>query len=103
MADIHVRENGATVKVSPADRIVVHLPENATTGYRWSLSPLPGGIEMESDDVLLAERPAAGAGALRVMVFRGRRPGRAKIVLLLARPWERQSPVDRFFVNVSIR
>jgi len=100
MADIEVTASGATVTASPADRIVIRLAENATTGYQWSVAEA-GGFDVESSELLLPGSAAPGAAGQRVVRLRPRGPGRARVRLHLKRAWE-PGPVDRFDLDVIV-
>jgi inhibitor of cysteine peptidase len=88
MSDVEVRENGASLSVCTADRIVLDLPENPTTGYRWQIVQLPDSLEVVSDDFDPPASMAPGAGGRHRFVFAARSSGRGTTVLKLVRPWE---------------
>lgn len=101
MADIEAGASGATVSISPSDRVVVRLPENASTGYLWSVTELGDGLEVASDQHILPGQAAPGAAGERVLLLRPRKPGRAQVSLHLKREWEPE-PVDRFELEVNV-
>jgi predicted secreted protein len=106
MADIEVTISGTTVTVTPADRIVIRLAENATAGYQWSVTEAGEGLDVESSELWPAGSPgpggpAPGAGGQRVVRIRPRGPGRARVRLQLERAWEPE-PVDRFDLDVIV-
>lgn len=101
MTDIEVAASGAVVNATPGDRIVVRLPENASTGYQWSVAELGAAVEIESDELLLPGTQAPGAAGQRVLRLRPRGPGQTRVVLRLQRRWEPE-PVDRFEFDVIV-
>jgi inhibitor of cysteine peptidase len=101
MADVEVRNSGTTVTVTPADRVVVRIPENATTGYRWSVSEVDGPLVVESDDSVPAAEPVPGRGGEHVVVVRARAAGQGRVALDLKRPWETE-PIEHFDVRVDV-
>ena len=101
MADIEVRSSGGIVRASPADRIVVRVPENATTGYRWSITEVGETLEIVANDFVLPAELIPGAGGERVVVVRPRRIGRGRVALRLQREWEPE-PIDRFEFEVDV-
>jgi inhibitor of cysteine peptidase len=104
MSDIHVEENGAIVTASPGDRIVVTLPENATTGYQWSIVNQSDLLELEGTSLTLPEHAAPGAGGERRIVLRARQSGQANVNLKLRREWEGDLPENnRFHFQVNVR
>ena len=101
MADIEAGASGTTVTISLSDRVVVRLAENASTGYRWSVTGLGDGLEVASDRLTLPGQAAPGAGGERVLLLRPLKPGRAQVSLHLKREWEPE-PVDRFELGVDV-
>lgn len=99
---------GATLTVPAGARIVVRLASNPSTGYGWSEVEAPGPTLRALGEPAFEETDAAGrAGAPGVQVFRYEvaEPGRARVALAYARPWE---PADtpaagRFDVTVVAR
>ena len=49
MREVEVRERGQHVEADADDRIVVRIPENATTGYRGVVDELPDSVELLED------------------------------------------------------
>lgn len=100
--DVEVREDAADVVVAPGDRLVIRVPENASTGYQWSVEELPASLEVEASDLAMSE-PAPGAAGERVVKLRATGHGEGRLVLVLTRPWERGTPPEeRFSVNVRV-
>lgn len=79
---------GAERLVGVGQDLVVRLPENRTTGYRWHLSLPEEGLEATDDAY---EAPAGirpGAGGTRTVRLRATRPGTHRLVAELRRSWE---------------
>lgn len=102
MREIEVRSSGELVEATSGDRIVVQIPENATTGYRWVVSELPDEVELEGDEFLPPETARPGAGGERRVTLLARRPGEARVQLTLEQPWEGEA-ADRFELLVTVR
>lgn len=65
------------------------LPENPSTGYRWSCELLPGGVvEISSDVFEPAPTGLVGASGNRIWIFRHIQAGDAYLILTYYRPWE---------------
>lgn len=91
---------GASIQASVGDVIVVRLPENPTTGYRWKSDP-SSGLALTGDDYTIMST-APGAGGERILRFDVRAPGAFSLRLILVREWEAsRAPLDRFEVTVS--
>ncbi len=101
MAEIVVAVDGSSVRASLGDRIVVRLPENASTGYQWTVSGLDASLAVESNRLELPDPLLPGAPSTRVVRLRPTAPGRAVISLQLKRRWEHE-PVERFSAEVVV-
>jgi inhibitor of cysteine peptidase len=102
MADLELHDRPESLIASPGDRITVHLPENPTTGYRWTASTHGEAIKIESSDTQpgLAERP--GAAGERLIVLRAVRPGASEAEFVLARRWQPESPADLWRLAITV-
>ena len=78
---------GSTVRVSAGDLVALELPENAATGYVWSVD-VDGPGTVVADERVLAPAPAPGAGGTRRVVIRLEEAGRSEVVARKRRPWE---------------
>lgn len=101
MADIVITARGSTVQASPDDRIVVRLPENASTGYQWAISEVDPRLAVDSNELELPDPLLPGAPGTRVVRLRPTGPGRARISMELKRRWE-DDPVERFGAEVIV-
>jgi len=78
---------GAEHAVDVGQELVVRLPENRTTGFRWHLA-LPGdGVALDEDrfDVDTSARP--GAGGVRTFRLHATKPGAHRLGATLQRSW----------------
>lgn len=101
MADIEVHATGASVNAVAADRIIIKLPENGTTGYQWTIAEIGEPLAVESNEFTLPGQASPGAAGERVVVIRPRGSGRARVALDLRRAWEPE-PIDHFELNVDV-
>lgn len=101
MAEIEVRTDGSTVRVSVGDRVIVRLQENPTTGYLWSIAGAGDPVDSERD-YLVPGGPSPGAAGEHVFVLRAVKAGKAEVAFVLRRPWERDAASGRFSVHVLI-
>jgi inhibitor of cysteine peptidase len=101
MREIEVRSSGEQVEASPGDRIVIEIPENATTGYRWVVDELPDSLQLAEDEFIPPASDRPGAGGERRVTLVARQPGQAKVQLRLEQPWEGKA-ADRFEALVTV-
>jgi inhibitor of cysteine peptidase len=105
MADIVITEadRGREVEARVGDVLVVQLPENPTTGFRWALaSPDSKVLGLARDDFQRSARGGVGAGGLRVFRIAAKHAGSARIELKLARAWEAAPPRALFSADVKV-
>jgi inhibitor of cysteine peptidase len=102
LGDIEIRENGANITANQGDRILIRIPENPTTGYRWAPGDIAEELELESNEFTPPEELRPGAGGERVIALRATRPGSSHAEFVLARPWEDREPADRWRVTVTV-
>jgi predicted secreted protein len=101
MTDIEVQPTDRLVKAGPGDRIVVRLPETATTGYQWAVEEVEGPLEVELTELVPPNDARPGAGGERLIVLRGRGTGAARVIFAQRRPWESE-PIERRELAVTI-
>jgi inhibitor of cysteine peptidase len=98
-------DNGTTIETRPGTRILVRLPENPTTGYRWT--PEQGDervIAPLSSEYATRPDAAVGGGGSAVLAFEARAPGEGTIRLKRWRDWEGEGSVrERYEVKVRVR
>jgi inhibitor of cysteine peptidase len=78
--------SGGVIAVQPGDLVEVALPQNAGTGYRWQLDPLPPGLVLIADATEPPSEATPGATGVRVFTLRADRSG--SLVARLRREWE---------------
>lgn len=91
--------------VAPGDFILLRLPENPTTGFRWYWQAASREfVALESDSFEPLGGEQIGAGGTRVLSYRALRPGTESLRLVLWRDWEGESSITRRFqVVLEIR
>lgn len=101
--DVEVREDAANVTVSPGDRVVIRIPENASGGYQWTVEETPAPLELESSELAPSTESAPGAAGERVVKLRATEQGKGRVVLVLSRAWEQATaPEDQFSIEVRV-
>ncbi|RKR13717.1 protease inhibitor I42 family protein [Arthrobacter oryzae] len=92
--------DGYVCSMTTSDQLVVMLPVNPSTGFRWT-------AEARGDLVSagMSERTqgSPGGGSPRGFVFRALRTGTAELAFKLWRPWEGDaSTIQRIGITVTI-
>lgn len=96
-------DNGGTFESGQGDEIVLRLPENATTGYRWYVDRADESLEQMADSYQPDPDVRIGSGGVREFRFRARAAGAAKLELKHWQAWEGESSVtERFAVEIQI-
>jgi predicted secreted protein len=93
-------DDGRSLAVDSEDVVVLELPEQAGTGYQWTVEA--------SGAAAVHERPADGdpgaPGAGRTRVFEVRPgSGRTRVTATKARSWETTPPLERLAVELERR
>jgi inhibitor of cysteine peptidase len=98
------KDNGKQVEVSVGTRVRIHLPENPTTGYQWSLRDFENKtLALKSDDYDPDHASSVGGGGIRQFLFEATSPGKSKICLKKMRVWEgEEAAVETFTVSVIV-
>jgi inhibitor of cysteine peptidase len=83
------------------DHVVIRLPENPTTGYRWRVDDVDDRVlTLESSTFEPPEPPIPGAGGWRAIHLRAVGPGTARLHLALGRPG--QTAADDYSATVDV-
>ena len=78
-----------SLAVSPGDSIVLRLPENPGTGFRWLANAEPsGGLVPSADNFEQPGPTLPGAAGQRVLAFHANLPGSYVLRAKLWREWE---------------
>jgi inhibitor of cysteine peptidase len=91
-------DDGRTVDLRPGDVVVIHLEENPTTGYQWTVQP--GGhqvMALESSDYVRSPGAGVGGGGERVLTFKAVEAGTEAVGLQLSRGWQSQNAIPETF------
>lgn len=79
-------DNGKTVSVFPGDSIVLTLPENPSTGFRWDLETT-AGIVLVSGSYISPGTGRIGAAGTHLWHFMVRGTGTQEVSGIYRRPW----------------
>jgi inhibitor of cysteine peptidase len=97
-------DNGRIVRAAPAARIVVTLPANPSTGFRWKLlAPLDRRIlALVSHRYVAPKTAVVGAPGKEVWRFRAVGKGRFALRLGYLRSWDPTNVERRFRVDFRV-
>ena len=97
-------DNGKTVSLRVGDGLVLHLYENATTGYRWVFEDPGEKLVTVHDDGYVRQPKAVGGGGLMQWTLHAKAAGKTQIKLKRLRRWEGESSArEGFAVSLIIR
>jgi len=91
------RDDGGRVRARVGDTIEVHLPENATAGYRWAPDDLDAGLFELSGAGADYPDKATGSGGEAIFRITVRAAGTATLRLKYWRHWEGETGVLKHF------
>jgi inhibitor of cysteine peptidase len=95
------QDSGRTVDMKLGGIVIVHLKENPTTGYRWTVET-DSGLEQISDCFKAGE--AIGAAGVREFQFRLTKVGSYELRIKNRREWEGEgSVIARFAANIIVK
>ena len=95
--------DGKAIRVKEGDEIVLGLPENASTGYRWHVARSDGLDEQDTGARSAGPDPQVGSGGTRKFRLVAKGPGSARLELKHWREWEGdKSVIGRFGVDITV-
>jgi inhibitor of cysteine peptidase len=98
------RDQASHLTIAPGDGVVVRLPENPTTGFRWQADSHPPSALLLVADEFSSPGGVPGAAGFRVLSFRATGPGPSTLRLKLGRQWEgEQSVTKRYEFRVEVK
>jgi inhibitor of cysteine peptidase len=88
--------------IRAGEELVLELPENPTTGYRWSLQVSGSALRELPAATYTASGTGIGAGGHRTFRFIAAQPGTASIHATLSRSWEPDQALQDHVLTVRI-
>ena len=102
MADVELHNRPPAVTVRAGDRITLHLSENPSTGFRWSVAIRGEAVVVRCSEPRAADSGLPGAAGQRVIVLDAVHEGRATAEFALARSWEPDTPADTWQLESEV-
>lgn len=95
---------GGQFHVRPGDTVIIRLPENPTTGYRWAADPVEGAGIALADSTFDQAGSGIGAAGTRTVTYRAIQAGTAWVRLKQWREWEGEgSVIEHFEVMIAVQ
>lgn len=97
-------DDGALVTLHVAETLLLSLPENASTGYRWTFESIDSAlIDVQENPFASPRSGNVGDGGTASWTLRAKAVGITEIRLRLWRRWEGDSSVkSRFSATITI-
>ena len=102
MVELSEIDNGRTIDLALGQILLVRLPENPTTGYRWEIEGTTEDIVLPQGRTFKTSSTAFGGGGTRVFEFKATSGGTTQLCIRHWQRWEGESSIDRHF-KVTIR
>ena len=104
MLSLSENEDGRTAQVRVGETIEVTLPENASTGYSWTVDRLDADIVQQHSAESRNPAKAIGAPGTILFTFEAVKAGTGEIALKYWRSWEGDASVSkRFRIRLSVQ
>jgi inhibitor of cysteine peptidase len=104
MLSLTSADNGKAYTVTPHTAVVLTLPSNASTGYRWQLKPVDKSVlRLVSHRYLQPKKSLPGAPGEERWRFTAVGAGSVQLRLVYVRSWEKNKPARRFGVTIRVR
>lgn len=95
-------DDSRTVDLHVGGKVVIQLPDNPSTGYRWEIDADKACVKIERQHFEQQSHQVGGGGESS-WVLRAITPGVSTVKLMLWRPWEgERAAIQRFVVTLRI-
>lgn len=102
-----VLPHAAPIALSPGQKLVVEAKGNPTTGYTWAAKGIPDCLAMVGEPAYIqdpSDERRVGVGGRFLLTFEARKAGEGQLVLVYARPWEKDTPpAETATLRVTVR
>lgn len=96
-------DKGRLVELRVGDNVVIRLPENAATGYRWDVDAVDKGLVEVKEGPYASTSNTVGSGGETQWVVHAKAAGLTQVRLKHWRRWEGESSVvERYVVTLRI-
>lgn len=96
------------IELAVNQELIINLPSNPTTGYRWSIAKQPDFLKViEADNYqqdTKIDKKMLGVGGQSLWIFKAEQVGIGELNLIYHRPWEKtEAPAEQFICKVTVR
>jgi inhibitor of cysteine peptidase len=100
-------DNGKTVTITKGQNLLLKLPSNPTTGYKWTVSSTDRTFGYPATESFTANGDAVGSGGIQKFTWKTNGPfdtvGTHKVTLQYSRSWETHvAPAKTFSFSVKV-
>jgi inhibitor of cysteine peptidase len=96
-------DRGTTVTLKPDEEVVIQLPSNVTTGYRWAIDTLDvNTVTFLGSTYIAPSDGAVGQGGTEELRFRALTPGTTALNLKYWQPWSGAASVAERFELIIV-
>jgi inhibitor of cysteine peptidase len=101
------KQSQCPLKLNAGQNLILTLPSNPTTGYRWLVqNPAPGVLKSLGPEVYSNPEDAGlvGGAGQSVWRFAAQAPGDGHLVLVYQQPWAPEvKPIETFDCALSVK
>jgi inhibitor of cysteine peptidase len=102
-----IDQSGQSIRMQTGQTLVVSLPSNPTTGYRWEVDTIDSAVltqmgEAEYQNLAVSATPLVGQGGIETFHFEAAGPGETPLRLFYRRSFEDAEPAQIFFLLVTV-
>lgn len=102
MASLDEHANDSTVTLAAGERVMLTLPENPTTGYRWRVVEGGEPVLQLAEDGFTPGGTMPGAGGSHHWIWQAVRAGQAVLRLDYVRPWGTDPAARHFAATIRV-
>ena len=92
---VSTAQSGTSVELAPGQTVIVRLPSNPTTGYRWVyVEPKDAVLRVDGPSTYESSQAAggpAGAGGIEIWKLAAFKAGQQQLRFEYRRPWEQDA------------
>ena len=99
------KDRQCPLTLNKGQQLILSLPSNPTTGYRWAIQDSAGGVlrALSPEVYSSTESGVIGGGGQSTWRFQAFAPGQGRLRLTSQQPWEPEAePVETFDCAITV-